>query len=91
MARKRQLLAGRKDAHAHPIALFSRRIARKNERRLRKVCLTRKRLHLVIRETLRIVKDSQGIALQWAFCKDIKDRITQCARHPSMLPAPPQR
>jgi hypothetical protein len=89
MARKRQLFFSGEDAHAYTIAPLGLRIVWKKKRRLRKICLSCQRLHLVVRESMRIMKDRQRIALERALSEDIKDRIGECARHPSMLRARP--
>jgi hypothetical protein len=71
MTSEGQLFLCRKDSYSHTLAPFGVRISRNHERRLRQVGLARKRLHLLVRQTPRIVKNGESVAFKRPLSKDV--------------------
>src|SRR5271155_1123343 len=80
MARERQLLLHRKDAHAHAFLALGGRVAGKNERSLREIHFLRDRLHLSVSQSVAIEKDSQRISFQRARREHVPLRHRETSR-----------
>jgi hypothetical protein len=85
MARERELLRHREDAHLHPVLALDGGLAGQDEGRLREIGLAGQTLELLLAQRAGIREHGHGVPLEGAVREDVDHRVREVA-HPSAWP-----